>query len=149
MAEILTIGAVAKRIGVPVDTIRFYESEGVIPAPARTESGYRLYTATDLRRLRLVRQTRLLGLSLTEIKTLVEQTFASDCGDYLDQLLDRLTEQHAAVRRRIAELQALDVELDALEQHVRHARRQAPPGQRVLDCGFCPLIDEEESRDER
>jgi MerR family copper efflux transcriptional regulator len=148
MAETLTIGAVAKRIGVPVDTIRFYESEGVIPPPARTESGYRLYSATDLRRLRLVRQARLLGLGLSEIKTMVEQAFASDCGDYLDQLLERLTEQHAAVRRRIAELQALDAELNALERHVRHARVRAPAGRRVVDCGFCPLIDEEENQDE-
>ena len=148
MAEKLTIGAVAKRIGVPVDTIRFYEAEGVIPAPARTASGYRLYTTTDLRRLRLVRQARLLGLGLPEIKTLVEQAFAADCGDYLDQLLERLAEQHAAVRRRIAELQALDAELDALEQHVRHARQQAPAGRRVVDCGFCPLIDEEVYHDE-
>jgi transposase len=66
----------------------------------------------------------------------------------MDQLLERLTEQHAAVRRRIAELQALDAELDALEQHVRHAREHAPAGRRVVDCGFCPLIDEEECHDD-
>lgn len=144
MTEKLTIGVVAKRIGVPVDTIRFYEAEGVVPAPARTASGYRLYSATDLRRLRLVRHARLLGLGLSEITSLVDQAFASDCGDYLDQLLERLAEQHAAVRRRIAELQALDAELDALERHVRHARNRAPAGRRVIDCGFCPLIDEEE-----
>ncbi|MGD9894237.1 MAG: MerR family transcriptional regulator [Dehalococcoidia bacterium] len=148
MAEKLTIGVVAQRIGVPVDTIRFYEAEGIIPAPARTAAGYRLYAATDLRRLRLVRRARLLGLSLPEIKTLVEQAFASDCGDYLDQLLERLAEQHTAVRRRIAELQALDAELGALAQHVRHAREQAPAGRRVVDCGFCPLIDEEDGHDE-
>jgi MerR family copper efflux transcriptional regulator len=149
MAERLTIGAVARRVGVPVDTIRFYEAEGVIPAPMRTVSGYRLYDATDVRRLRLVRQARLLGLGLAEITSLVEQAFASDCGDYLDQLVVRLTDQRTAVRRRIAELQALDAELVALEEHVRHARERAPVGRRVVDCGFCPLIDEEGNQDER
>ena len=50
MAANLTIGAVARRTGVPVPTIRFYEAEGVIPAPARTAAGYRLYGTTDIRR---------------------------------------------------------------------------------------------------
>ena len=52
MAAALTIGAVARETGLPVRTIRFYEAEGVLPAPARTASGYRAYSANDVRRLR-------------------------------------------------------------------------------------------------
>ena len=148
MAERLTIGAVARRTGVPVPTIRFYEAEGVIPAPARTAAGYRLYGVADVRRLRLVRRARLLGLGLPEVKALVEQAFASECSAFVTQLLDHVARQRRDIRRQIEELRALAAELDALEEHVRHAQRELMPGRRVADCGFCPLIDDtEESHD--
>lgn len=143
MAGQLTIGALAQQTAVPPKTIRFYEAAGILPAPARTPAGYRLYSANDVRRLRLVRRARLLGLSLPEVRHLVEQAFASECVEFGQQLLDRIATQRIAISRQLAELHALQGELDALEQHVRHAQRTAPPGQRVADCGFCPLIDEE------
>ena len=144
MAERLTIGAVARQTGVPVPTIRFYEAEGVIPTPARSAAGYRLYAGTDVRRLRLVRRARLLGLGLPEVKALVEQAFASECTAYVTQLLDHVARQRHDIRRQIEELQALEAELDELERHVRHAQQALPPGRRVADCGFCPLIDDTE-----
>ena len=144
MAEQFTIGAVARQTGVPVPTIRFYEAEGVIPAPTRTAAGYRLYGSTDIRRLRLVRRARLLGLGLPEVKALVEQSFASECNAYVTQLLDHVARQRRDIQRQIVELQALEAELDALEQHVRHAQQSLAPGRRVADCGFCPLIDDTE-----
>jgi DNA-binding transcriptional MerR regulator len=85
MADRFTIGEVARRTGVPVKTIRFYESEWVIAAPSRTDSGYRLYSATDVRRLRLARRARLLGLALPEVRTLVDQAFRSECIDFGQQ----------------------------------------------------------------
>lgn len=149
MAEHVTIGAVARQTGVPVPSIRFYEAEGVIPAPARTAAGYRLYDSTDIRRLRLVRRARLLGLGLPDVKVLVEQAFASECSAFVTQLLDHVAGQRLDIRRQIHELEALETELDALEEHVRHAQRVLPPGRRVADCGFCPLIDDvEESHDD-
>ena len=144
MAEHVTIGAVARQTGVSVPTICFYEAEGVIPAPARTAAGYRLYGTTDVRRLRLVRRARLLGLILPEVKALVEQAFASECGAFVARLLDQLAQQRRDIRRQIHELQALAAELDGLEEHVRHAQPDLVPGRRVADCGFCPLIDDAE-----
>lgn len=143
MADKLTIGEVSRRTGVPVKTIRFYEAEGVIAAPPRTASGYRLYGAIDIRRLRLARRVRLLGLALPEVRTLVEQAFRSDCIDFGDQLLTILARQRVHIDHRIAELQALKTELDELEQHVRHDQEECRPGQKVADCTFCPMIDEE------
>lgn len=70
MTNRLTIGALSRRTGVPIKAIRFYEARGVIPAPARTEAGYRLYSPADVRRLRLVRRARLMGLALPEVKVL-------------------------------------------------------------------------------
>ena len=101
MAERLTIGAVARQTGVPVPTIRFYEAAGVIPTPARTAAGYRLYGATDVRRLRLVRRARLLGLGLPEVKALVEQAFASECTAYVTRLLDHIGQQRRDISRQI------------------------------------------------
>lgn len=65
----LTIGRLATEAGVPADTIRYYESVGLLPPPARSEAGYRLYPRAELRRLRLIRRAKLLGLSLAECES--------------------------------------------------------------------------------
>jgi MerR family copper efflux transcriptional regulator len=142
MAGTLTIGEVARRTGVPATTIRFYEAEGVLSAPARSESGYRHHTAADVRRLRLARRARLLGLSLEAVTSLVDQAFRSDCVEFSEQLLACISEQPAQIDRSIAELQALRGELDVLEAHVRHSQTDARPGQKVAECAYCPMIDE-------
>jgi DNA-binding transcriptional MerR regulator len=143
MAEHITIGTAARRSGVPVETIRFYEAEGIIPAATRTAAGYRLYSPTDIRRLRLVRRARLLGLGLADVRVLVEQAFASECDAFMTELLARIARQRDAIRGQMAELAALEAELNDLEEHVRHARAAAPPGRRVAECGYCPLIDDD------
>jgi DNA-binding transcriptional MerR regulator len=143
MGEKLTIGVVSRRIGVPSKTIRFYESQGVITAPERTEAGYRLYSPTDIRRLRLAKRARLLGLSLPQVKALVNQAFASECGEFTETVLALIATQREQIHRRIAELEALESELDALERHVQVCACEGAPGQLVADCSFCSLIDEE------
>ncbi len=143
MADKLTIGEVTRLTGVPAKTIRFYESERVITPPARSDSGYRLYSPVDVRRIRLARRARLLGLALSEVKELVERAFRSDCVEFGDQLLACISDQRVRIDRRIAELKALQVELDELERHVRHDQAECRPGQKVAECVFCPMIDEE------
>lgn len=145
MARELTIGAAARRTGLSVKTIRFYESAGIVPPPARTATGYRVYTATDLRRLRLARRARLLGLGLREVRTLVAEAFAADCADFGDNLVQRIAGQRAAIVRRIAELRGLLAQLDALEQRARRAACVAVKGERVLSCRHCPLIDDDDA----
>lgn len=146
MTDALTIGDVARRTGVPAKTIRFYEEQGIIPPPARTEGGYRLYGPADVRRLRLVRQaTKLLGLALPEVKVLVEQAFASSCADFADQFLARIAAQSAAIDRRITELQHLKADLGTLTLHVEHSRGTLLPGQTVAGCDYCPILDTDPS----
>jgi DNA-binding transcriptional MerR regulator len=142
MRDQFTIGDVAHRTGVPIKTIRFYEAEGVIPAAARTEAGYRLYTPTDVRRLHLVRRLRLLGLPLPEVAHIVAQAFASACDAYAQQVLELIDRQRVELDRQIAELVALRAELDAVAGHVRHVLSGAPTGLTVATCTRCPLIDE-------
>ncbi len=141
MPSRLTIGQVAERSGLPVKTIRFYEEQGIVPPPERSDGGFRLYTPVDVRRLRLVRLAKLIGLSLSEIQALVAQAFASECADFADELLARIAGQQAAIDARIGELEALKRELADLTQHVEHSRERLEPGQRVAACDFCPILD--------
>lgn len=139
----LTIGVVARETGVPVRTIRFYEAEGVLPRPPRTRAGYRTYSPKDIRRLILVRNARLLGLPLPEVRALVEQAFSAECQAFAPQIRALITNRRADVKLRIAEMRQLLRELDELEEHVSHAECTTTPGQLVAECGFCPMIDEE------
>ena len=67
----LTIGAVARAAGIAIDTIRYYEREGLLPVPARRLSGYRDYTPDAVARLRFIRRAKELGFSLPEIRELL------------------------------------------------------------------------------
>ena len=64
----MNIGELAKRSGVNAKLIRHYESIGIIPKAARTDSGYRVYSETDIQFLRFIRRARRLGFSMKEIK---------------------------------------------------------------------------------
>jgi DNA-binding transcriptional MerR regulator len=66
-----SIGAVAKRTGISVKTLRFYADEGIVPPSGRSESGYRLYSDTDVTRLELVRALRDAGLGLKEVRAVL------------------------------------------------------------------------------
>lgn len=67
----LTIGKVAHSAGIGIETIRFYEKEGLIEPPARTESNYRIYPQRDIVRLRFIKRAKALGFTLKEIKELL------------------------------------------------------------------------------
>ena len=67
----ITIGAVARRAGVGIDTIRYYEREGLLPEPQRRASGYRDYGPDVVERLRFIRRAKDLGFTLEEIRELL------------------------------------------------------------------------------
>jgi MerR family transcriptional regulator, copper efflux regulator len=69
--EMLTIGRLAERAGVGVETIRFYEREGLLPIPDRTPAGYRMFAIGEVSRLRFIRRAQELGFSLAEIRQLL------------------------------------------------------------------------------
>ncbi len=66
-----TIGTLAEKANVNLETIRFYERKGIIPKPRRLPSGYRSYTEEDIRRLRFIQMAKKHGFSLKEIKELL------------------------------------------------------------------------------
>lgn len=106
------IGAVAKRTGLKVPTIRFYEQEGLVRAPERTGSGRRLYGDADIRRLAFIRHARALGFELDDIRSLLDLTDNPNrpCDD-----ADRIARKHLAeVEQRLAQLMALKTELNRI-----------------------------------
>ncbi len=79
----MTIGKVARRSGVGVETVRFYERNGLIPEPMRTDSGYRQYSEGTVSRIRFIRRAKDLGFTLREIKELLSLRFqpGARCAD--------------------------------------------------------------------
>ena len=67
----MTVGTLARPAGVKIDTIRYYERRGLLPKPARTDSGYRTFTSASLERVRFIRQAQALGFTLMEVNQLL------------------------------------------------------------------------------
>lgn len=124
----MNIGQLARQSGVPIDTVRYYERQQLLPPPARSASGYRIYRADDVARLQFIRRAKALGFTLEEI------------ADLLD-ISDRRDGEMAQVKRAAAEKLALiDARLRDM-QHMRDALSQlvdACPGHGPL--GQCPII---------
>ncbi|EPC01432.1 hypothetical protein L861_05175 [Litchfieldella anticariensis FP35 = DSM 16096] len=101
----MKIGELAKRTGCQVETIRYYEREGLLPQPVRSTANYRLYGESHAERLGFIRHCRALDMTLGEIRSLL------DYHDHPQQPCheaDTLIDEHLAhVESRIAQLQAL------------------------------------------
>ncbi|MFQ5796071.1 MAG: heavy metal-responsive transcriptional regulator [Candidatus Bipolaricaulia bacterium] len=72
MSQALYIGKLAERVGLNPKTIRYYEEIGLLPEPERTNSGYRVYRSEDAERLKFIRKAKALGLSLDEVREIIE-----------------------------------------------------------------------------
>ena len=112
MSEALTIGKLAGATGTKVETIRYYEQIGLLPAPARSAANYRSYDAAHLRRLSFIRRARDLGFSIDQVRELMG---LADRRDQSCVAVDVIANQHRdAITRKIADLTALASELDTL-----------------------------------
>src|SRR5210317_438529 len=67
----LTIGRLAKQVGIGIETVRFYERQGLIDPPPRTDSNYRIYPEDEVARLKFIKRAKALGFTLNEIKELL------------------------------------------------------------------------------
>jgi Cd(II)/Pb(II)-responsive transcriptional regulator len=128
----MKIGALAKATATPIETIRFYEREGLLPAPARAQNNYRWYLPAHVERLAFIRQCRTLDMTLDEIRALIQlrEAPAQDCGD-INTLLD---EHIGHVAQRIHELRLLQTDLKAL-------RARCSAAYAVADCGILDGLD--------
>lgn len=127
--ETMRIGELARKAGVNVQTVRYYERRGLLPEPERLESGYREYTPDCLDRLRFIRRSQELGFTLAEI----------------EELLNLRTDPHttAADVKRLAQAKITDI--DAKIRDLRQIQRAL--SHLVGQCrgangptGNCPLL---------
>lgn len=110
----MKIGELAKLTNAQVETIRYYEREGLLPAPARTDGNYRLYTQAHVERLTFIRNCRSLDMTLEEIRSLLSlRDSPQDQCESVNTLIDEHIEHVSA---RIASLQGLQTQLLDLRQ---------------------------------
>lgn len=116
----MKIGELSAASATPIETIRYYEREGLLPPPARTGGNFRIYEPPHLERLQFIRYCRGLDMSLDEVRVLLrfKDQPSGDCGD-----VNALLDQHIGhVSRRIKELRSLERELKELRLRCGVAR---------------------------
>lgn len=129
------IGLVARRVGLSVDAIRFYERNSLLPRAPRTVGGFRDYRETDLETLEFIRRVQGLGFKLREVRGLLElrASRVQPCAPVRRRLQQKLLD----VRQKIAALQKL-------EHDLRGALRACDRALRKVDA-HCPILSESDS----
>ena len=134
MAEILHIGEAAKRIGISVDAIRFYQKLGLIAGATRSPGGYRLFDEEQIHDLAFVRHAQELGFSLNEVKELLAlRQKAHACSEVQSMLKGKLVD----VREKIRSLARLEAELGGA---LRNCNRELRLNREVKHDDCCPLL---------
>ena len=125
----IRIGELSQRTGCNIETIRYYERIGLLPAPIRSAGRYRLYDARDVGRLVFVRRARALGFTLDEVRALL--ALSTKDGEAACPEVRELAAAHLRkMRAKIADLRAME---HVLADAVRCCDADELPG--------CPLID--------
>lgn len=108
----MLIGELAEAVGVTSQAIRFYERKGLLPDAARSANGYRVYDETTLTRLRFINTAQTAGLTLSEIRSIIDlrEQGTAPCTHVVTLIDSKLDD----VRTRIRRLAALQVELEAI-----------------------------------
>lgn len=136
MAQGLQIGKVAREAGVGIHAIRFYERQGLVRAPGRSEGGYRLFDPKTVSDLKFIRRAQELGFTLAEIRELL--VLGREGTQACSHVRELLTRKLETVSQKIAELGKLQGELRAgLRQCNRDLKR---PGRRAEKT--CPVLEE-------
>ena len=134
---LLRIGQLARESGFPAKTLRYYEEVGVLRPECRSESGYRLYNDGAIRRLAFVRKAKAVGLSLTDIESILK---ISDEGrapcEHVVGVIDR---EVASVETQIQRLRELRQELLDLKSRLTEAIASGA----ITSGAVCPCFEEE------
>ncbi len=138
-AERMLAGEAAKLLGVGIQTLHFYEQQGLIPHPPRSASGYRLYTPPLMERLHFIRKAQTLGFSLEEIKEIFDLAGkgTSPCGTVQKALAEKLQ----AVDRRLEELHSFRSELATLIRQAPKLSANEASGQVCAIVEEAPVLD--------
>jgi DNA-binding transcriptional MerR regulator len=128
----MQIGVVAKKIGLSVDAIRFYERNSLLPRPPRTEGGYRQYGESDVETMAFIRRVQGLRVKLSEVRGLLglRGNRMQPCAPVRQRLVEKLGE----VRRKLVDLQKLEHELRLALHRCDKESRKRP--------ARCPILRE-------
>lgn len=134
--SVMNIGEVAQRTGLERSAIRFYEQQGVVPEPSRSHSGYRVYEAEDLDLIRFVKRARSLGMTLDDIRSIVDlkNNDVAPCA----VVREIVSANARSVEQRIVELQELHRELLRLDAIAAQTSDDWPDGSCV-----CHIVETE------
>lgn len=136
----LTIGQLAKRVGLRPSALRYYEEQGLLQPEARTEAGYRLYGETAVTTLAFIQRAQRLGLSLADIGRLLH---GYQSGDLSDETIIRIVEARAlSLERQLTELLVLQHELDLFLQDIRHEHEEQVPQDHAGSDHFDKLLQQ-------
>ena len=129
------IGEVAKETGLTVDTIRFYEKQGLLKRSTRSEGGFRLFGPPEIQALRFIRKAQYLGFSLQEVRELLllQRDGVEACEDVRELVNQKLT----SVRGKIEELRKLEGNLESALLMCNRSLRKSPN-----DDECCPVLEE-------
>ena len=125
--EPIRIGVLAEKTGATVETIRYYEKEGLLPEPFRSQSNYRLYNDSHVERLNFILRCRTLDMTLEEVRTLLGYWDApnKECSE-VNNLLDK---HILAVEQQIAQL-------NQLRKHLTELRKKCTTESLAESCGI-------------
>ena len=131
----LTIGEVAKRAKVCIETLRYYERQGLVACPPRSMSNYRLYPAETVRRVQFIKRAQHLGFSLKDIAELLALRAkpAARCADVRERALAKIND----IEEKLRALQAMK---SALVKLVAACAGDSP----ITDCPILESLDTEE-----
>lgn len=131
----MKIGELARKTGMQIETIRYYEKEGLLPKIGRTGSNYRVYTDVHVDRLLFIRHCRSLDMTLDEIRVLLHfKDMPTESCDRVNALLD---EHIGHVAERIRDLKKLEKQLRMLRERCREVKDTASCG--ILNALSCPV----------
>ena len=129
----MNIGQLARLTGAPIDTIRYYERQQLLPTPQRSASGYRRYGDDDVTRLNFIRRAKALGFSLEEIAELM----AISAGRHGDMAAMDMAAVKQAASAKLAQVEERQAELARMHAALL-SLVDACPGHGALD--ECPII---------
>lgn len=129
----MRIGELSKRANCPVETLRYWEREGLLHAPARTEGNYREYSQVHLEHVLFIRNCRVLGMSLDEIRHLLAlwQAPQENCNG-----VNSLVDEH--IGHVVEKIRTLKL----LEKQLRELRRRCTEGRDIAACGIIEGLTE-------
>ena len=127
--EIYSVGQLAKKANVNIETIRYYERRGLLPEPLRNKSGHRQYSIKDLKRTKFIKRTQSLGFSLNEISDLLSLKMepGKTCADVKQRVKSKLKD----IEEKMKTLQRMRAVLLELETNC--------PGKGPLN--ECPILE--------